>query len=271
MHTPSTVVVRILIWTAALLVVGSTAPKYSSPVESGIPTELLDLHLDVTWIDHLYSSNPREAAAATQWVQENTEDALDSIVAVFADPISDRDELRAALRGCALLREKAALVIPRAGRLILQADLAADAATALSFMGREALPPLQSALAADDATVRREALRGIGKLVSRAPLDPASVTASLIGGMSDPDGSVRAVAATYLGIVKPDPNEAVPVLTAALDDADAGVRLASATALEAFGHEAHPALPALKRAVTDGNEDVAREAGRALVAISAVR
>jgi HEAT repeat protein len=49
------------------------------------------------------------------------------------------------------------------------------------------------------------------------------------------------------------------------------VRLASAIALEAFGHDAQPAVPALRKAVTDRNEDVAREAGRALVTISAVR
>jgi HEAT repeat protein len=262
---------RVLTWTVALCLLGTAAAKYSAPLSSDSTAELLAADLENTWVNHLYSVNPKEAAAATQWVQENTDEALGTIVSVFHDPASDRNELRAALKACGLLREAAAEVIPEAGRLISQADLAAESATALSLMGPDALRPLQSALQSDDATVRREALRGIGKLVHRAPIEPASVLPDLIGGMSDPDGGVRAVAATYLGIVKAGANEAVPVLTAALEDPDAGVRLAAATALEAFGHEAQPALPALKKAVTDRNEDVAREAGRALVTISAVR
>jgi hypothetical protein len=45
-------------------------------------------------------------------------------------------------------------------------------------MGRDALPPLQGALTSDDATVRREALRGIGKLVERAPAGQFGMDAS---------------------------------------------------------------------------------------------
>jgi len=57
-------------------------------------------------------------------------------------------------------------------------------------------------------------------------------------------------------------------LTAALEDPDPAVRRASATALEAFGSDAAPALPALKKAAADQDQDLAREAGRAIVAIS---
>jgi HEAT repeat protein len=257
-----------------VLVLASTEAHYvtlGEPETAGEHLNHDDLHLEDTWVDHLYSSNPREAAAATQWVQENADDALSSVVSVFSDPDSTREELRAALRACALLRDQAALLVPLAARFVSQSNLAADAATALTYMGREAFEPLQSALTHGDPIVRREALRAVGKLVNRAPLDPASVGPLLITGMSDADAGVRTVAATYLGIVKASATDAVPALTTAMEDQDPNVRLAAATALEAFGSDAQPALEVLKKAMTDKNEDVAREAGRALVTISAVR
>jgi HEAT repeat protein len=132
-------------------------------------------------------------------------------------------------------------------------------------MGPAALDPLQDGLAAPDPIVRRESLRSIGKLKERAPLDAATVTPLLIERMKDSDGSVRGVAATYLGIVRGDPGRAVPALIAGLSDEDPEVRRESATALAAFGDAALPAVPALRKAALDPNEDVAREAGRAVV------
>jgi HEAT repeat protein len=83
--------------------------------------------------------------------------------------------------------------------------------------------------------------------------------------MSDRDPGVRAVGATYLGIIHEGPTEAIPVLEKGLFDADAEVRRSSAAALGSFGADAAPALPSLRKASTDRNEDVAREAGRTIV------
>jgi HEAT repeat protein len=118
----------------------------------------------------------------------------------------------------------------------------------------------------EDPIVRREALRSIGKLKERAPLDGAVVIPVLVQHIKDRDAGVRAVAATYLGIMHHDASEAVPVLIAGLADADAEVRRASAAALGSFSAAiAAPALPALRKASRDRNEDVAREAGQAIV------
>ena len=132
-------------------------------------------------------------------------------------------------------------------------------------MGRDAFGPLKAALDHEDAAVRREALRSVGKLRERAPLESAVVVPLLIARMKDADASVRAVAATYLGIIHENEGEAVPALITGLSDADAGVRRASAAALGAFGAAANAAIPALRRASRDRDDDVAREAGQALV------
>ena len=121
------------------------------------------------------------------------------------------------------------------------------------------------AVTADDAMVRREALRSIGKLRSRASLDSSDVMPVLLEAMTDEDQGVRAVAATYLGILHEDPKASVPLLIGALDDADVAVRRAAAGALGSFGEAAQPAIPALKKAMGDPDEDLAREAGRAIV------
>jgi HEAT repeat protein len=262
-------VLRLLIWTAVIALAGLAGFRYFVPSPARSVAQRLDL--SDAWVDHLYSRNPQEVKAASDWVVANPEAARTGAGAVLRDPDSSRDRKKAALKACGLLGPAAASAIPDAAPLLHDPDLAAEAAAALSLMGPDAFTPLQRALAGDDVVVRREALRGIGKLAGRAPLDPARVVPILIKGMSDPDGAVRAVAATYLGILKSGAVEAVPALAAGLEDPFVEVRLASATALEAFGHEARPALPALRKAVTDPDRDVAREAGRALVTISATR
>jgi len=135
----------------------------------------------------------------------------------------------------------------------------------LSFMGRGAFGPLREAAASDDPVVRREALRSIGKLKERAPLDARAVIPLLINGATDTDPGVRAVAVTYLGIIHEGGADAVEALIIGLRDPEGDVRRASATALGSFGAEAANALPALKKASTDSDPEVAREAGATLV------
>ena len=134
-------------------------------------------------------------------------------------------------------------------------------------MGPDAFQPLRDGLRSDDAIVRRESLRSIGKLRERAPLDPAAVTPLLLASLRDADGAVRAVAATYLGIVGGSADQAVPALATGLSDDSPEVRREAATALGAFGAAAAPALQALRKASGDSNQDVAREAGRAMLRV----
>jgi HEAT repeat protein len=220
---------------------------------------------DATWLDALASSNPREAEAAAGHVEELGSRALPLVRATLGDPGAETERRKAALKACALLGQRAAPLVPEVAAALPDPALTAEAAVALSFMGRTAFGPLREALSSEDPVLRREALRSIGKLKERAPLDSATVMPLLIDGMADDDPGVRAVSATYLGIIHEDPEESVPALIDGLQDEAVEVRRASATALGSFGGDAQAAIPALRRASADQDPDVAREAGRSLV------
>jgi HEAT repeat protein len=220
------------------------------------------------WLDALYSRNPREVEAATEKVSSLGPAALPVIQATLRDPEAEAERIKAALKAAGILGQTAAPAIPDVAAVLPEPDVTAEAAVALSYMGREAFPPLRDALSSDDPVVRREALRSIGKLKARAPLDARAVVPLLISAMNDEDPGMRAVAATYLGIIHEGGDEAVRALTTALADEDPEVRRACATALGEFGEAAKPAIPALRKAAGDRDEDVAREAGRALVKLA---
>jgi HEAT repeat protein len=222
---------------------------------------------DHRWLDGLYSRNPREVQAATDELTRRGEAAVPAIQAALRDPRSEAEQLKSALKASALLGKRAAAAIDEVAAVLTEEGLTTEAAIALSNMGPDAFEPLRDALRSDDVIVRRESLRSIGKLRERAPLDPAAVTPLLLQGLRDADGTVRAVAATYLGIVGSAADQAVPALATGLSDDSPEVRREAATALGAFGAAAAPALPALKKASVDRNEDVAREAGRAMLRV----
>lgn len=221
--------------------------------------------VQVAWLYQLYSHNPSEAAAASEYVRKLGPQALPVIHATLQDPAADSNRVKGALKACALLGPAAAPAIDEVAESLPDPALVSEAAAALSFMGPGAFEPLQRAVESTDPIVRREALRSVGKLKERAPLEGRLVVPLLVGGMADTDAGVRAVAATYLGIVHEDPAASVPVLTEALEDGDTEVRRAAAGALAAFGSDAAPALPALRRAAGDPDPEVAREAGVTLV------
>ena len=173
-----------------------------------------------------------------------------------------------ALKACAILGARASEAIPDIAALLPDETYSAEAALALSFMGSAAVPVLKDAVDDDNPTVRKEALRSLGKLRERASIDPQVVIPTLIDALDDSEGPVREVAVTYLGIVRDNPGKEVPALTNALGDDEAGVRAAAATALAAYGPAAQSALPALRKAAKDPDEQVQREAGRAIITIS---
>lgn len=220
-------------------------------------------HGDLEWVDELHSRNPSEAKAAVSRVSRLGERAIPDVRAALREGGLERQ--KAALRACVVLAKRAAPLVPDVAALLPDRDLTEEAAMALSFMGREAFGPLRQALKSPDPLVRREAIRSIGKLVSRAPVSAEEVVPLLVSAMSDSAHSVRAVAATYLGIIGGRPDTAVPALIAGLEDPSIEVRRASATALGAFGPAAAPAVPALRKAAGHEDRDLAREAGRALI------
>jgi HEAT repeat protein len=217
------------------------------------------------WLDEIYSSNPAEAEAAARQVESLGVNALPVIHATFQDPSASPERVKAALKACGILGPIAAPAIGEVAEQLPDPTVTAEAAVALSFMGRGAFGPLRDALRSQDPVVRREALRSIGKLEERAPLDARAVLPLLIAALGDADEGVRTVAATYLGIIHEGGAEAVTALVEVLKDPEPDVRRAAAAALGSFGANATPALPALRKAAGDADPDVAREAGVALV------
>jgi HEAT repeat protein len=217
------------------------------------------------WLDQLYSPNPADSSAAAKIVERLGARALPMIHTTLQDPAATPERVKSALKACAILGPAAAPAIVEVAEQLADPALTAEAAVALSFMGPGAFGPLRESLGSDNAVVRREALRSLGKLKDRAPLASHDVQPLLMARMSDPDPGVRAVAATYIGIIHDEPQDAVPVLAEGLKDPDPDVRRACASALGSFGADAQPALAALRKAATDADEDVAREAGVAIV------
>jgi HEAT repeat protein len=217
------------------------------------------------WMELLRSQNPMDVERASQEVAALGERALPAIQSTLHNQQAEAEELKAALKAVGILGRTAAPAIEDVAAVLPEPGLTAEAAIALSYMGPVALPPLREALSSDDPVVRREALRSIGKLKERAPLDGAVVLPLLIEDMKDTDPTVRAVAATYLGIIHEGAEVAVPALIAGLQDPDPEVRRASAAALGSFGEGAAAAIPALKKAAADKHDDVAREAGQTIV------
>jgi len=226
---------------------------------------------DDRWLDDLLSRTPREVEAATAELEQRGTAALPLIRRTLQDPAVDPARRKAALKAAAILGARAAEAIPDVAVALQEPEFAPEAALALSFMGSAAVASLRDAIKSDDAVVRREALRSLGKLRERASIDPQIVVPLLLEALSDPDSSVRNVAVTYLGIVRDSPEKEVAGLITALADAEAPVRQAAAEALSAYGLQAESAIPALKKAANDPDDDVKREAGRTLVHLAELK
>lgn len=218
-----------------------------------------------TWLDRLGSQNPRVAEGAEAEVKQLGAAALTQVSATLNDPNATPEQRKAALRACVLLGVVASPVLPQVAAHVKSPEYAAEAALALSVMGREAFTPLADALTSPEPEVRKEAVRSIGKLQQRGAVDEDHVIPPLLDALADRDPTVRTIAATYLGIIHQHGEEVVPALAEMLKDTDPEVRMAAARALGSFGATAGPAIPALRKAVGDKDENVAREAGLALV------
>ena len=250
-----------MIATIVVVMIGAAFWYYRSASRLTDPAELGD----ADWLELLYSQNPSVAADAAAELEELGTSARPQIKRALTEPTADLALRKAALKASSLLGEKAAPLVPEVALHLTDPGLTQEAAVALSFMGRDAFGPLQQAARSDDPVVRREALRSIGKLRERAPLDARAVMPLLLDGLADEDAGVRVVAATYLGILGDDAAASVPALIRALRDEDPEVRAAAATALGSFGEAGADAIPALRKAASDRDEDVSREAGLALV------
>lgn len=258
---------RLAVLLLALVVAGGAAAAWM--YRSGRLTPVLNGSLRINpagkWLDKLQSTNPRVAEEGDAEVMRLGAGALPQLREALKDPNATPERTKAALRACSLLGVTAAPLLPEVAAHLTRTEFASEAGVALSVMGPDAFTPLANALTSHDPAVRKEALRGLGKLQQRAPLDPDAVIPPLLDALADRDPGVRMIATTYLGIIHQNAETVVPAVAEMLKDEDPEVRTAAARALGSFGAGAAPALPALRRAAGDRDENVAREAGLALV------
>jgi HEAT repeat protein len=252
-----------ILFLAGLAIAAAWYSQQPGILRSGDATATAGVRED--WLEHIYSQNPRDVERAEDQVRKLGVRAIPAITAALRDPGTNKSIRRAALKGCVVLERTAAEAIPEVAAQLHDPELAAEAGMALSLMGPEAFVPLRDALGSPDPLVRKEALRSIGKLKARGPLESDTVLPLLLDGMRDHDEDVRVVAATYLGILHESPERSVPALVTGLADENTEVRRASATALGSFEEGAEGAIPELRKAARDRDQDVAREAGLALV------
>ncbi len=257
---------RLLIALVVVACAGAAAWQYRRSQAEPVSTVAPPPTPSPEWLKRLYSQNPKEVEEATRELEQLGVGALPIIQQTLRDDHSEAETLKAALKAAGLLGRRASPIVSDVADVLAEPALTVEAALALSFMGPAALPPLRQALSSKDPIVRREALRSIGKLKERAPLDGDVVVPLLVARLKDADPGVRAVAATYVGIIHERPAESIPALIAGLADQDPEVRRAAAAALGSFEPAvAAPALPALRKASGDRNPDVAREAGQTIV------
>jgi HEAT repeat protein len=260
----------VALFVALLAGVGAAVWYYRAPDDGGRPVRVA-VRNDDRWLDDLLSRSPKDVEAATAALEQRGTAALPLIRRTLQDPAADIARRKSALKASAILGERAAEAIPDVALALQEPELAPEAALALSFMGSAAVPALREANKSDDAVVRRESLRSLGKLRERASIDPQIVVPLLLEALNDGDPTVRNVAVTYLGIVRDSPEKEVAGLIKALADPEAPVRQAAAEALSAYGLLAEPAIPALKKMANDPDDDVKREAGRTLVHLSELK
>jgi HEAT repeat protein len=259
----------IALFVALIAGVGVAVWYYRAPANGGVPAPIV--RNDDRWLEGLQSRSPKDVEEATAQLEERGTAALPVIRRTLQDPAADPAKRQAALKATAILGTRAAEALPDVTAVLQEPEYAPEAALALSFMGSAAVPALQEAVNANDAIVRREAIRALGKLRERASIDPRIVVPMLLRAVDDPDSTVRQVAVTYLGIVRDDPEAGVAALIKALADETPEVRQNAAAALAEYGSLAQKAIPALKKAAGDPDEDVRREAGRTLVHLSEIR
>jgi HEAT repeat protein len=262
---------RVLLVLLVLIVVaaGAVAWAYRSGRLQPFVTDTAETAPADTLVDRLCSQNPRVVEEAEAEVKRLGAAAVPELRATLQNPLAPMDRKKAALRASSLLGVAAAPALPEVAAHVMTVEYTAEAALALSVMGPEAYTPLADALVSNESEVRKEALRSLGKLQQRAPLQPSIVVPHLLDALADRDATVRTIAATYLGILHEDGQAAVPALIEMLKDENPEVRRAAATALGEFGPAAEPALAALRKAQGDKDENVAREAGIAVVKLQA--
>jgi HEAT repeat protein len=141
---------------------------------------------------------------------------------------------------------------------------AARAASALGFLGTNALPPLLAIVPKAGHPARLRAIRAIGQMFELG--DSAQIAALAITNCLNPTNAwdIQVNAILALGDLKACPQISLPVLISCLKSTDQAIPGYAAMALAKFGSQATNAIPALTNALTDSNIGTRTLAGEAL-------
>jgi HEAT repeat protein len=164
------------------------------------------------------------------------------------------DHVAQAISGFDILGEQASPAVPALARLMLSNGSIGPSPwviTALSYVGKDGLPALISALSDPrQQTNRCRVVGAIGAIRNLAPNDQTAAPA-LIRCLGDPDPMVATAAAQSLGSLASQPESTIPALIRLFEDPKSRLRVASALSLGKFGQKARPAVPALLKAQRD--------------------
>jgi len=176
--------------------------------------------------------------------------------------LSDRDALvrAVAVRAVGELAPDVAGAVPALVGLFPDVE-AIRAVSRFGPAGAEAVLKLIELLRHEDATIRWQAARTLGKIRESAV---ASVPELIRLTGSDPEPLVREHAAEALGDMGPAAAAGIPALVQALKDPVARVRRDAVRALGQMGPAANGSLGEVRVAVTDPDADVKAAAARAV-------
>jgi HEAT repeat protein len=137
-------------------------------------------------------------------------------------------------------------------------------AWSLGQYGKAGVPALVKALKGPDAELRAEAASALAAIGPEA----REAVAPLLAALDDRDSDLRREAAAALGRIGPQARAAVGPLTRLLKDSEGEVRGAAALALGEIGPDSKPALGALRGLLKDPDGRARRGAACALVRLS---
>ncbi len=218
----------------------------------------------IRWLDHSPAQGTRVVDAMLGGLRETFRSSNTMETAVErADRLATWGVV-----GFRILGKDAAIAIPQLGkRLMTNSPGAAGVAVAMSWIGKEALPPLLHAMTDGPPSNRHHVASCIGSM-RRLGSDAAVAVPVLVRFAGDDNEATAKAAIVALGKLHLEPELALPSLRSALRDHRPKVRDAAATAIGSFKQSARKVLPALLAACDDPDPYVRHDVTNALSKIA---
>jgi hypothetical protein len=238
-------------WLRAYTPTGAVAPEASQRAAEAVRhIGTNGLPFLVSWLEDYQNPSPLRARLLS-YVRMPHPPGGDTLFETIAKP-----ELRVglALRGFVILNEAAAPAIPELVLVANQGNPATSplATSALSHLGKDALPPLLALMTNSSWLLRKEAtMSAMRSVVQMQDLDTNTNAgvAVLIQYLCDP--RLAPSAAEVLGRLGLESDISVPALAECTHSSNQDLRMAAVISLGTFGASARPAVPELLKMLND--------------------